>query len=137
MQILKKLNFQCIQEPQSSSPSQASAVSHKTTGLQLDLGMYARPAGGTPDRRTYNLFVTLMNTGSLRADDYWVEVVFPTAFLDTSGNNWLEVREARTDTEWLFRAPHETNKPKLIYPNSKLDPVMSIEFIVDPKMLAE
>ncbi len=74
----------------------------------------------------YKLAVTLSNTGEIPIDDYWVELLFPKALMDTHTINAAEQKDRATETHRFFR---QTGQRRL-YPGDTIQ-ALTVEYHMD------
>ena len=66
----------------------------------------------TGQRHEYLLLIEVENTGSVKVNDYRIDILFPIAFLE--GNYGFEIHDRQTRTHKLFRLPLSE-----LYPDDK------------------
>ncbi len=94
----------------------------KSVDLRLDFKTLRRQ----PDYHEYQLGVFVTNTGSEPLTNYWVDLQFPRAVLNTSSIYAAEVAERRTNKYLLFRATRDHTRRDL-YPGDELI-VLSVDY---------
>jgi len=85
----------------------------------------------TQERHDYDFIVEVENTGSIKIDEYHVDLEFPRAVLISDKSRYV-VQNRSSDTHMFFRAPTESQK-KSLYPGDK-EAVLRLNFFVDYKV---
>jgi predicted nucleotide-binding protein with TIR-like domain len=93
--------------------------------LPLSLVFTMTRGGGNQQEERFHLQVSLESTR--RLSDYYVEVEFPSAFLNPFTSYSPEIRERRTATHYVFKA---TPEDSMTFLNPGSNNLMGIEFFV-------
>jgi hypothetical protein len=84
----------------------------------------------TGERHDYILEVFVENTGSIRIEEYALDLSFPSAFLNQTLPHQLEITERRTKTHRYFRATEQHYPNKAIFPEDTAR-VFTLAYFVD------
>ena len=97
----------------------------KSVELHIDFKAVRRQ----PDYHEYHLGVFVKNTGTEPLTEYWVDLQFPRAVLNSSTTYAAEVPDRRTHNQMFLRHTHKQTKREL-YPGDEIV-LLSIDYHMD------